>query len=163
MVNTEVLGISIGFIALFISVKFGINNMTGDLERIRIYAISKISERLNETPILKFLEYLESEQNVLLLTPIEKNRPLYISVAVFSIVALVGIFFPLQYTNGLLSNIFQSLYSVAVGTVGYFLWYDFRYYNKFKKLHDKYPVPADYELEKINAITVKCNSVLDST
>lgn len=162
MINATILSVSLAIIAIYISTKLAIHAMTGNLERIRSCSIKKIFDNNGEMPLVDFLAILEKEQNVLLFIPNRSNKPLTISFSIFCVFAAAGIFFPSQLINNLMQNIYLSVYSIIIGTIGYFLWYDFRYYEKFKKLQDKYPVPPGFNLDEINSISVKANQQINS-
>jgi hypothetical protein len=157
MINTSVLSISLAVIALYVSVRLAILGMTGNLERLRAYSIKKISDKNGDIPLLEFLKTLQSEQDVLLFEPDRSNRPIKLSFIIFFVIAILGTFCPNQYINDLSKNIYISIYSVSIGTMGYFLWYDFKYYEKYKILNDKYPVPENFDLSEIDNLIVRAN------
>lgn len=164
-INTVILSLSLSIVAVYVGVRVATIAMVGDLDRIRCFAIMKIFDMHEHMELLPFLELLQSEQPVLHTSPDRSNGPLVISLAVFVGFSVIGIFSPLAtavQTSTTIAYVYIALYSMSAAVLNFFLWYDFRYYKRFRRLEEKFPVPADFDIEDLADLVVRLRSVPES-
>lgn len=155
ILDSVVLSISVAFLAIYISVKVSVITSVGNLNRIRSYSILQILKEHESKNILEILELLDKEANVLLYTPNEKNNTLFYSFLFFLICALITSFTPYIITIiDIKDVVLYSVFSFSVAIVSFFLWYEFKYYSKYKELEKRYPIPTNFDVKSVESILV---------
>jgi len=125
--------------------------MVGDLERIRYNAIKRILEQNIGCGLLDFLGRLQEHSKVLSTAPNRKNWPLNLAFAIFIIVCIGGIASPNFYdasapNTQLIVKSYIALYSGCATIMFFFLLYEFKYYDKFRAVERRFPVPAQFDI-----------------